>query len=94
MADDALMEVVYLAVKDEEFFKALAEDVDDALREAKIQLSESEAARLRQAMNEPTTLTLDLPRFLQELHKKHLMDGGFERWVTCSWVNLFHDRDK
>ena len=92
MPDDALMEVVYRALKDEEFFKALSKDPVSAVKNAGIALSSEEAEQLRRAMDGPTTVTLDLPRFLGQAQKKLIAPEMPFRWVGFSWVDPFKHR--
>jgi len=91
--DDALMEVVYRALKDEVFFKALSKDPVSAIKNAGITLSAEETEQLQRAMQGPTTVTLDLPRFLDQAQKKLLAPEMPFRWVGFSWVDPFKHRD-
>jgi hypothetical protein len=88
--DDALLDVLYRALTDEKFFNVLVKDVGGALKEAKISLSDSDIARLKRALQAPTTVRLDLSAFLREAHKHKTI--GFFRWVGFSWVGP-HDKD-
>jgi hypothetical protein len=87
--DDALTEVVYRALKDEQFFKALSKDPVSAVKNAGISLSAEDQEKLRQAMDGPTTVTLDLPRFLREAQLKLMTPDSTFRWVGFSWVGPF-----
>ena len=83
MPDDPLMEIVYRAVIDEAFFKALVKDVDAALKTENIRISKSQTERLKRAMrNAPTDVQLDLPAMLREIHAHDVS----LRWVKVSWV--------
>jgi hypothetical protein len=91
--DDALLKVVFRAMKDEGFFKRLEKDPAATVREAGIKLSEQELEHLREAMKSPSTVTVYLPDFLREVHQKHLLGGlGDDGWVSLAWVVGFKPR--
>jgi hypothetical protein len=92
--DDALMEVVYRALKDEVFFKALSKDPVTAAKNAGIQLSTEDEEKLRRAMDGPATVSLDLPRFLHEARAKLMKPDTMFRWVGFSWVDPYRKADR
>ena len=93
MPDDALTEVVYRALKDDVFYKALSKDPVAAARDAGITLTDEDAEKLRRAMAGPADVSLDLPRFLHDARAKLMTDATTFRWVGFSWVEPFR-RDK
>jgi hypothetical protein len=92
--DDALMEVVYRALKDEVFFKALSKDPVTAAKNAGIPLSSEDEEKLRRAMDGPAAVTLDLPHFLHEARAKLVTPEMAFRWVGFSWADPYKKHDR
>jgi hypothetical protein len=82
-----LMAVVYKALRDEDFFKLLFQNVDAALDKAQIELSPEDKTALQSALKSPATrIDFDLPGFLRRAHVRRLED---DTWVSFHWIDPF-----
>jgi len=86
---DTLLDVMAKAMADQNFFKALLKDVDAAAESYGLALSGEDRDKLKNAIKHPpTTLTIDVPKFLDAVHQKGLRK--FDRWIEeCRWIDPF-----
>jgi hypothetical protein len=84
------MEVVFKALQDEAFFKALLKDVDRALVEYGISLTPEDTDKLKSTLDSPSIgVEFDLRTFLHAAHT-HGLEGL--RWIGFTWVGPFRPR--
>ena len=80
---DTVFDVVEKAMSDPDFLKVLLKSVDAALESYGLHLSDGDREALKNAIEHPpTSATIDLPRFLDEVHRR-----GFhqiQQWIL--WI--------
>lgn len=85
-----LMDVVFKALQEEEFFKALLKNVDEALERAQISLTPEDTATLKSALGSPPiAVDFDLRTFLHAAHAHGLQEL---RWIGFTWVGSNRQR--
>lgn len=83
-----LQEVGQRALKDKDFFNALVKDITATLRAERLELTESDLARLEAALTGKTPGGFDLREFIQKSHAGGLAEtfGAWNADWAMSWL--------